>query len=87
MAPSKDRAQETVSGPLTPAHLCVLPHQPLRFSIYSQFISAANDTAYLLSFISGPCLILQRRVEQCDTDGETKAGGEEVNLPKSASCG
>lgn len=43
--------------------------------------------SYPLPFISGPCLVLQRRVEQCDTDGEIKAGGEEVNLPRSASRG
>lgn len=67
----------------------ITSHQPLRFCIYSPFTIAANDTApsYLLSFISGPCIGLQRRVERCDTDGETKAGGEEVDLPRSASRG
>lgn len=41
--------------------------------------------SYLLPFIGGPCLVLQRRVEWHDIDGETKAGREEVNLLRSAS--
>lgn len=88
-APSTGRAQERALALLSPACLCLLPCQPLGFSIYFQFSGATNGATHSLlsaALHQGPCLVL-RRVKQHDTDGETKASREEVNLPRSASRG
>lgn len=43
--------------------------------IYWAQIIIQLPPSYLLPFISRPCLVLQRRVEQHDTDGETEGCG------------
>lgn len=81
-APNMGKAQEKVLASLSLACLCLLTHQPLGFSVYFQFPDATNGArASLLSAVlhQGLCLVLQGRVKQCDTNGETKASREEVN--------
>lgn len=75
------RAQDTVLVSLSLACLCLLPDQPLGFSIYFQFSSATNGASPSLlsaALHQEPCLVLQSKMKQHDTDGETKASREEV---------